>query len=92
MKLAVAATAGAMAAALAAPSMAELPKKVMLTAYGVGTSGYSQAVALGAALKNNAGVTMRVLPGKNDLSRLAQVGAKSPNAENGAVGSSYRAR
>jgi uncharacterized protein len=73
MRLAVAATAGAMAAALAAPSMAELPKKVMLTAYGVGTSGYSQAVALGAALKNNAGVTMRVLPGKNDLSRLAPV-------------------
>ena len=52
MRLAVAATAGAMAAALAAPSMAELAKKVMLTAYGVGTSGYSQAVALGAALKN----------------------------------------
>ena len=73
MKLLTAATVGVAAAALSASALADLPKKVMITAYGVGTSGYSQAVALGAALKNNAGTTLRVLPGKNDLSRLAPV-------------------
>lgn len=73
MKFLTAATAGAAAVALSSAAMAELPKRVMLTAYGVGTSGYSQAVALGAVLKNEANVTMRVLPGKNDLSRLAPV-------------------
>lgn len=73
MKFATAATIGAAALALSTSAFAELPKRVMITAYGVGTSGYSQAVALGAVLKNNAGVTLRVLPGKNDLSRLAPV-------------------
>ncbi|MGZ0188199.1 MAG: TAXI family TRAP transporter solute-binding subunit [Alphaproteobacteria bacterium] len=76
MKFASAATVGIAAAALATTALAELPKKVMITAYGVGTSGYSQAVALGSVLKNNNGVTMRVLPGKNDLSRLAPVRSK----------------
>ncbi|WP_354075894.1 TAXI family TRAP transporter solute-binding subunit [Constrictibacter sp. MBR-5] len=52
--------------ALAAP---ELPKSIAVTAYDVGSSGYSQAVAVGAAFKNNYGVTLRVLPGKNDVSR-----------------------
>src|SRR3546814_20257615 len=48
---------------------AELPKTLAVTAYDVGSSGYSQAVAVGSAFKNNYGVTMRVLPGKNDVSR-----------------------
>ena len=59
---------------LAASSMtvpaAELPRNLAVTAYDVGSSGYSQAVAVGAAFKNNLGVTLRVLPGKNDVSRL----------------------
>ena len=50
-------------------SAAELPKTLAVTAYDVGSSGYSQAVAVGAAFKNNYGVTLRVLPGKNDVSR-----------------------
>src|SRR3546814_9710620 len=53
--------------ALAAP---ELPETIAFTAYDVGSSGYSQAVAVGAAFKNNYGVTVRVLPGKNDVSRM----------------------
>src|SRR3546814_1907673 len=40
------------------------------TAYDVGSAGYNQAVAIGAALKNEQGITLRVLPGKNDVSRL----------------------
>lgn len=48
----------------------ELPKTMAVTAYDVGSSGYAQAVAIGAAFKNNEGVTLRVLPGKNDVSRM----------------------
>ena len=51
-------------------SAAELPKVMAWTAYDVGSSGYSQAVAIGSALKNKKGVSLRVLPGKNDVSRL----------------------
>jgi uncharacterized protein len=47
-----------------------LPKNLAWTAYDVGSSGYSQAIGIGAALKNERGVTLRVLPGKNDISRL----------------------
>jgi TRAP transporter TAXI family solute receptor len=49
---------------------AGLPKTLAWSAYDVGSTGYSQAVAIGAALKNERGVTLRVLPGKNDMSRL----------------------
>src|SRR3546814_19161194 len=48
---------------------AELPKTLAVTAYDVGSSGYSQAVAVGSAFKNNYGVTMRVRPGKTEVSR-----------------------
>ena len=36
----------------------------------MGTTGYNQAVAIGKALKDNYDVNLRVLPGKNDVSRL----------------------
>ena len=57
---------GVAAAAIAKP----LPQTLAWTAYDVGSSGYSQAVAIGAAFKNKMGITLRVLPGKNDVSRL----------------------
>jgi len=50
---------------------ADLPNPLTITAYDVGSNGYSQAVAIGAAFKNEKGVTLRVLPGKNDVSRQA---------------------
>jgi TRAP transporter TAXI family solute receptor len=40
------------------------------TAYNLGTTGNSQAVAIGKMLKDRYGVNLRVLPGKNDVSRL----------------------
>src|SRR3546814_6252829 len=46
-----------------------LPNPLAATAYDVGSNGYSQAVAIGAAFKNEKGVTLRLLPGKNDVSR-----------------------
>jgi|TARA_B100000315_G_scaffold256904_1_gene304109 TRAP transporter TAXI family solute receptor len=47
-----------------------LPRTMVWTAYNLGTTGYSQAVAIGKVLKDNHGVTLRVIPGKNDISRL----------------------
>ena len=50
---------------------ASLPNPLVATAYDVGSNGYSQAVAIGAAFKNERGITLRLLPGKNDVSRQA---------------------
>lgn len=58
------------AALFAAPAVAlELPKQLTWTAYDTGSAGYNQAVAIGSALQNAAGTSLRVLPGKNDVSR-----------------------
>ena len=46
-----------------------LPSQLAWTAYGTGSAGYNQSVAIGAALKNSIGVNLRVLPGKNDVAR-----------------------
>src|SRR3546814_1851436 len=46
-----------------------LPNPLAATAYDVGSNGYSQAVAIGATFKNERGITLRLLPGKNDVSR-----------------------
>jgi TRAP transporter TAXI family solute receptor len=64
----------ALAAALAAPAAAQdgkvkLPSQIAWTAYDVGSGGYNSAVAIGKALKDAYGVDLRVLPGKNDVSR-----------------------
>ena len=46
------------------------PRTMSWSAYNLGTTGYNQAVGIGKALKDNYGVNLRVLPGKNDVSRL----------------------
>lgn len=48
-----------------------LPDKMTWTAYGTTASGYAQSVAIGNALSDKYGVKMRVIPGKNDVSRMA---------------------
>lgn len=48
-----------------------LPGKMSWTAYGTTASGYAQSVAIGNALKSKHGVDLRVIPGKNDVSRMA---------------------
>ena len=40
------------------------------TAYNLGSTGYNQAVAIGAMLREKYDVTLRVIPGQNDISRL----------------------
>ncbi|KMK65083.1 TAXI family TRAP transporter solute-binding subunit [Puniceibacterium sp. IMCC21224] len=53
-----------------AQTSVDLPDVVTWSAYGQGSTGNAQAVAMGAALKNEFGKTLRILPGKNDVSRM----------------------
>ena len=59
-----------LALAGASSSNAELPRTMAWTAYNLGTTGYNQSVAIGKMLKDTRRVTLRVIPGKNDVSRL----------------------
>ena len=69
--------AAALAAGMAAPAFAaDLPKTVTLTAYGTTSSGYAQSIAIGAMLKRKHDVELRVIPGKNDVSRMIPVKKK----------------
>lgn len=47
----------------------KLPSTIAWSAYDVGSAGYNQAVAIGNAFKDKYGTSLRVLPGKNDISR-----------------------
>lgn len=47
-----------------------LPRTMAWSAYNLGTTGYNQAVGIGRMLRERYGVTLRVIPGKNDVSRL----------------------
>ena len=53
----------------------KLPEVMAWTAYDTGTTGYNQSVAIGKALKDKYNVTLRVVPGKNDISRLTPLKA-----------------
>jgi uncharacterized protein len=83
------------ALAAGAPALAQsikLPDTLTWTAYDVGSGGYNQSVAIGNALKTKLGVTLRVLPGKNDISRNIPLrDGKVPFSANG-VGGSYLAQ
>ncbi|MDP3516819.1 MAG: TAXI family TRAP transporter solute-binding subunit [Pseudohongiella sp.] len=48
----------------------QLPAQMAWTAYNLGTTGYNQSVAIGAMLREKYNVTLRVIPGQNDVSRL----------------------
>ena len=56
-------------AATQAVAQAKLPATLAWSAYDVGSGGYNQAVGIGNALKQKYNVSLRVLPGKNDVSR-----------------------
>ncbi|PHQ72075.1 MAG: C4-dicarboxylate ABC transporter [Sneathiella sp.] len=49
----------------------KLPSILAWSAYNTGTNGYNQAVVIGKALKDAYGVNIRVIPGKNDISRMS---------------------
>ncbi|HZD27034.1 MAG TPA: TAXI family TRAP transporter solute-binding subunit [Alphaproteobacteria bacterium] len=77
--LRTAAGAAALAATLALAGTAgagEMPKNIAWTAYGTTSSGYAQSVGLGQMLKKHYDVDLRIIPGKNDVSRMAPLRAK----------------
>lgn len=95
MILRIAAAVGALVA-LSFPTLAQqaakLPQTLTWTAYDVGSGGYNQAVAVGNALKNRLGIDLRVLPGKNDISRNIPLReGKVPFSANG-IGGTYMAQ
>ncbi|MDH5708879.1 MAG: TAXI family TRAP transporter solute-binding subunit, partial [Hylemonella sp.] len=82
---------------LAAPAQAEqppagLPATIAWSAYGVGSGGYNQAVAIGNAFKQRYGVNLRVLPGKNDIARTLPVREGQVQFSANGVGGSYLAQ
>lgn len=77
-------------AAIAAESM--LPNQLSWTAYDTGSAGYNQAVAIGAALKNELGVDLRVLPGKNDVARTEPLRQRKVDFSATGVGGSFMAQ
>jgi TRAP transporter TAXI family solute receptor len=67
--------AAALAATLAvsAAQAADLPKRISWTAYGTTSSGYANGVAIGNVLKKHYDSEVRLVPGKNDVSRMIPV-------------------
>jgi TRAP transporter TAXI family solute receptor len=47
-----------------------LPRQISVTAYGTASSGYAQLLAIGNVLKDKYGTDIRIIPGKNDISRM----------------------
>ena len=85
--------AAALTAVILAPASSQtggkLPETLTWTAYDVGSGGYNQAVAIGNALKNKLGVSLRVLPGKNDVSRTIPLRDGQVTFSANGVGGSY---
>ena len=81
--------AAALAAAIAiAPAalaqQVKLPQSLTMTAYDTGSSGFNMAVAVGKMMKDKHGTDVRVLPGGNDIARLAPL--KAGRAQVSAMG------
>ena len=57
-------------AAIGQSNQSPFPRQMAWTAYNLGTTGYNQAVAIGAMLREKYNLTLRVIPGQNDVSRL----------------------
>lgn len=89
------ALAGVAAVALvgqAAAADIELPGQIAWTAYDTGSAGYNQAVAIGSALKEELGINLRVLPGKNDVARTEPLRQGKVDFSATGVGGSFMAQ
>lgn len=53
----------------------KMPSNISWTAYGTTSSGYAQSVGIGKMLKEKYNVDLRIIPGKNDVSRMAPLKA-----------------
>ena len=89
-KFAFAAAAALLAGA--ASAQVKLPATISWSAYDVGSGGYNQAVAIGNALKQKYNVSLRVLPGKNDVSRNLPVREGQVQFSANGVGGAYLAQ
>jgi TRAP transporter TAXI family solute receptor len=87
-----AALAVAMLFAGTAAAQVKLPDTISWSAYDVGSGGYNQAVAIGNALKQKYNVSLRVLPGKNDVSRNLPVREGQVQFSANGVGGAYLAQ
>ena len=76
----------------AASAQVKLPSTLAWSAYDVGSGGYNQSVAIGNALKQKYNVSLRVLPGKNDISRTLPVKTGQVQFSANGVGGSYLAQ
>lgn len=79
-------------AAAHAAAQPKLPETLAWTAYDVGSGGYNQSVAIGNALKQKMGVNLRVLPGKNDVSRTLPLKEGKVHFSANGVGGTYLAQ
>ncbi|SEK09077.1 hypothetical protein MAA5396_03975 [Marinovum algicola] len=69
-----------------------LPGQISWSTYGVGSSGHSQAVAIGAALKNAYGTNLRMLAGKNDIARAVPLRQGKVDFAAAGIGGVYMAQ
>ena len=88
----LAALAAACTLAGLAQAQVQLPPTISWSAYDVGSGGYNQAVAIGNALKQKYNVSLRVLPGKNDVSRNLPVREGQVQFSANGVGGAYLAQ
>lgn len=84
----VASVALALAAGAAAQEV-KLPQSVTMTAYDTGSSGFNMAVAIGKMMKDKHGTDVRVLPGGNDIARLAPLRANRAQVSAMGVGAYF---
>jgi TRAP transporter TAXI family solute receptor len=87
-----AALAAAIGLAGTAQAQVNLPSTIAWSAYDVGSGGYNQAVAIGNALKQKYNVSLRVLPGKNDVSRNLPIREGQVQFSANGVGGAYLAQ
>jgi TRAP transporter TAXI family solute receptor len=69
---------------VAAQTAFKMPRTLVWTAYDVGSAGYIQAASIGHAMAAKEGITLRVVPAGNDVSRQAPLA--SGRAHFGALG------
>ncbi|MBM3567864.1 MAG: TAXI family TRAP transporter solute-binding subunit [Alphaproteobacteria bacterium] len=76
---------------LALPAAAQVkpPAQMAWTAYDTGSSGFNMVVAIGQAFKNAYNADIRVLPGSNDIARLAPVRANRAQISAMGIGSYF---
>lgn len=70
----------------------ELPRQMSWTAYDTGSAGFNQAVAIGGELQKATGTSLRILPGKNDVSRTQPLRQRRVEFSATGIGGSFMAQ